>query len=46
MTAGERDLYRHILRIEEEKEGMRGKGVLSEYISRIWAQGGEADRPP
>jgi DnaJ-class molecular chaperone len=34
-TAEERDLYRQILRIEEGKEELRKKGVLSRYFSKI-----------
>jgi molecular chaperone DnaJ len=33
IPARERDLYRRIARLEEEREGKRGKGILSRYFS-------------
>jgi DnaJ-class molecular chaperone len=33
-TAEERDLYRRLLKIEEEREGTRRKGILSRYFTK------------
>jgi molecular chaperone DnaJ len=34
-TAGERDLYRRLIRIEEERELGRNRGLISKYLSKI-----------
>ncbi len=39
-TAGERDLYRRLLRIEEQKDGTRKRGIISKYVSKIRDAGG------
>jgi molecular chaperone DnaJ len=39
ITAGEQDLYRRILRIEERKEGMK-EGFLGKYIPKFRGRGG------
>ncbi len=33
-TAEERELYRRLARIEEGREGAKGKGLLSRYFTR------------
>ena len=33
-TAGERDLYQRLLRIEEGREGAKGKGLISRYFMK------------
>jgi molecular chaperone DnaJ len=34
-TAGERDLYRRLIRIEEERERGRNRGLIPRYLSKI-----------
>ena len=34
-TAGERDLYQRLLRIEERREGLKKKGLISRYFGKM-----------